>query len=84
MQSIHGSTWSHNRRTFQQPSEDLDAVQLDSCRLADINKILAVLFMNPKFGVPVIPQSGRAGMVELCSYISTIDYFVVSGKKSVL
>ncbi|KAJ5611475.1 L-galactonate dehydratase [Penicillium herquei] len=76
----------NNRVMFKQllQAEALDAVQRDACRLAGINEILAVLLMSAKFGVPVVPHSGGAGMVELCSHISTIDYVVVSGKKSIL
>src|SRR5699024_4294290 len=65
-------------------AEAIDAVQLDACRLASVNEILTVLLMSSKFGVPVVPHSGGAGMVELCSHISTIDFVVVSGKKSIL
>ncbi|KAI0098016.1 enolase C-terminal domain-like protein [Nemania sp. FL0031] len=76
----------NNRVMFKQllQAEATDAVQLDACRLASVNEILAVLLMAAKFGVPVVPHSGGAGMVELCSHISTIDFVVVSGKKSIL
>lgn len=40
--------------------------------------------MGAKFGIPVVPHSGGAGMVELCSHISTIDYVAVSSKKRIL
>ncbi|KAL2865081.1 enolase C-terminal domain-like protein [Aspergillus lucknowensis] len=76
----------NNRVMFKQllQAHALDAVQLDACRLASINEILAVLLLSAKFGVPVVPHSGGAGMVELCSHISTIDFVAVSGKKSIL
>ncbi|KAI1121212.1 enolase C-terminal domain-like protein [Nemania abortiva] len=76
----------NNRVMFKQllQAEATDAVQLDACRLASVNEILAVLLMAAKFNVPVVPHSGGAGMVELCSHISTIDFVVVSGKKSIL
>ena len=76
----------NNRVMFKQllQAGALDAVQLDACRLASINEILSVLLMSAKFGVPVVPHSGGAGMVELCSHISTIDFVVVCGKKSIL
>lgn len=76
----------NNRVMFKQllQAEALDAVQLDALRLASINEILSVLLMSAKFGVPVVPHSGGAGMVELCSHISTIDFVAVSGKKSIL
>jgi len=76
----------NNRIIFKQllQAETIDAVQLDTCRLASINEILAVLFLAAKHSVPVVPHSGGAGMVELCSHISTIDYICVSGKPSIL
>ncbi|OAQ63689.1 L-galactonate dehydratase [Pochonia chlamydosporia 170] len=76
----------NNRVMFKQllQAEALDAVQLDACRLASVNEILTVLLMSAKFGVAVVPHSGGAGMVELCSHISTIDFIVVSGKGSIL
>ncbi|KAK5709940.1 hypothetical protein LTR17_019328 [Elasticomyces elasticus] len=76
----------NNRVMFKQllQAEALDAVQLDACRLASVNEILAVLLLSAKFGVPVVPHSGGAGMVELCSHISTIDFVVISGKQSIL
>jgi L-galactonate dehydratase len=76
----------NNRVMFKQflQAQALDAVQLDACRLCSVNEILAVLLMSAKFGVPVVPHSGGAGMVELCSHISIIDFVVVSGKKSIL
>ena len=76
----------NNRVMFKQllQAEALDAVQLDACRLCSVNEILAVLLLAAKFNVPVVPHSGGAGMVELCSHISTIDYVAVSGKQSIL
>lgn len=76
----------NNRVMFKQllQASALDAVQLDACRLASVNEILSVLLLAAKFGVPVVPHSGGAGMVGLCSHISTIDFVVVSGKKSIL
>lgn len=65
-------------------AQALDAVQLDACRLCGVNEILSVLLLAAKFSVPVIPHSGGAGMVELCTHISTIDFVCVSGKESIL
>jgi L-galactonate dehydratase len=64
--------------------EALDAVHLDACRLAGVNEIFAVLLMSAKFSVPVVPHYGGAGIVELCSHISTIDFVAASGKQSIL
>ncbi|KPI41910.1 L-galactonate dehydratase [Cyphellophora attinorum] len=76
----------NNRVMFKQllQANALDAVQLDACRLCSVNEILSVLLLAAKFNVPVVPHSGGAGMVELCSHISTIDFVCVSGKESIL
>lgn len=76
----------NNRVMFKQllQADALDAVQLDACRLCGVNEILAVLLLAHKFNVPVVPHSGGAGMVELCSHISTIDFVAVSGRQSIL
>ncbi|RSH90476.1 hypothetical protein EHS25_001081 [Saitozyma podzolica] len=76
----------NNRVMFKQllQAEALDALQLDALRLSGMNEILSVLLLAAKFGVPIVPHSGGAGMTELCSHISTIDFVVVSGKKSIL
>lgn len=76
----------NNRVMFKQllQANALDAVQLDACRMAGVNEILSVLLLSAKFGVPVVPHSGGAGMVELCAHISTVDFVAVSSKKSIL
>ncbi|RXK40268.1 hypothetical protein M231_02382 [Tremella mesenterica] len=72
----------NNRVMFKQllQAEALDAVQLDAMRLCGINEILAVLLMSAKYGIPVIPHSGGAGMTELCAHVSTLDFVSISGK----
>jgi L-galactonate dehydratase len=40
--------------------------------------------MAAKFNVPIVPHSGGVGLPEYTQHLSTIDYVVVSGKKSVL
>ena len=37
-----------------------------------------------RFGIPIVPHSGGVGLPEYTQHLSTIDYVVVSGKKSVL
>ncbi|WVQ65308.1 uncharacterized protein L199_003484 [Kwoniella botswanensis] len=76
----------NNRVMFKQllEAQAIDAVQLDAFRLSGMNEILSVLLLAAKFGVPVVPHSGGCGMTEACAHISTIDYVVVSGKKSIL
>ncbi|KAK3995848.1 enolase C-terminal domain-like protein [Cladorrhinum sp. PSN332] len=75
-----------NRVIFKQllASHAIDVCQIDACRLGGVNEVLAVLLMAKKYGVPVVPHSGGVGLPEYTQHLSTIDYVVVSGKKSVL
>jgi len=62
----------------------IDVCQIDACRLGGVNEVLAVLLLAAKFGVPIVPHSGGVGLPEYTQHLSTIDYVVVSGKKSLL
>lgn len=62
----------------------IDVCQIDACRLGGVNEVLAVLLMAKKFNVPIVPHSGGVGLPEYTQHLSTIDYVVVSGSKSVL
>ncbi|KAK4166453.1 enolase C-terminal domain-like protein [Cladorrhinum sp. PSN259] len=75
-----------NRVVFKQllMSGAIDVCQIDACRLGGVNEVLAVLLMAKKYGVPIVPHSGGVGLPEYTQHLSTIDYVVVSGKKSVL
>ncbi|KAF1982708.1 mandelate racemase/muconate lactonizing protein-like protein [Aulographum hederae CBS 113979] len=75
-----------NRVVFKQLIQTgaIDVCQIDACRLGGVNEVLAVLLMAAKFGVPIVPHSGGVGLPEYTQHLSTIDYVVVSGKKSVL
>ncbi|KOS22694.1 L-galactonate dehydratase [Escovopsis weberi] len=75
-----------NRVMFKQllMTGAIDFCQVDACRLGGVNEVLAVLLMAKKFKVPVVPHSGGVGLPEYTQHLSTIDYVVVSGKKSVL
>ncbi len=53
-------------------------VQVDSCRLAGPNEILAVMLMAEKFGLPVCPHAGGVGLCELIQHMSIVDYICVS------
>ncbi|GAA5878887.1 hypothetical protein JCM16303_007220 [Sporobolomyces ruberrimus] len=72
---------AQNRMIFKQllQAEAIDACQIDSCRLAGINEILAVMLMSARFGVPVVPHAGGVGLCEMVIHLSIIDYLVVSG-----
>lgn len=45
-------------------ADAIDVCQIDSCRLAGINEILAVLLMAAKKGVPVCPHAGGVGLTN--------------------
>ncbi|KAK8053555.1 L-galactonate dehydratase [Apiospora saccharicola] len=62
----------------------IDVCQIDACRMGGVNEVLAVLLMAKKFGVPIVPHSGGVGLPEYTQHLSTIDYVVVSGTRSVL
>ncbi|KAI0174233.1 mandelate racemase/muconate lactonizing enzyme domain-containing protein [Pestalotiopsis sp. NC0098] len=75
-----------NRVVFKQliASGAIDVCQIDACRIGGVNEVLAVLLMAKKHGVPIVPHSGGVGLPEYTQHLSTIDYVVVSGKRSVL
>ncbi|KAF2824249.1 mandelate racemase/muconate lactonizing protein-like protein [Ophiobolus disseminans] len=75
-----------NRVMFKQflAAGAIDICQIDACRLGGVNEVIAVLLMAAKFNVPIVPHSGGVGLPEYTQHLSTIDYVVVSGKKSVL
>jgi len=57
---------AHNRIVFKQllQVDAIDVVQIDSCRLAGVREVLAVLLMAAKFGKPVCPHVGGVGLCE--------------------
>ncbi|PWY96842.1 enolase C-terminal domain-like protein [Testicularia cyperi] len=72
---------AHNRMTFKQllQADAIDVVQIDSCRLAGVNEILAVMLMAKKFGKIVCPHAGGVGLCEYVVHLSLIDYICISG-----
>jgi len=75
-----------NRVVFKQllQAKAVDIIQPDACRVGGVNEVLAILLLARKFGVPIVPHSGGVGLPEYTQHLSTIDYVVVSGQKSVL
>lgn len=69
-----------NRIIFKQfiENDSLDIVQIDSCRLASINEILAVYLMAAKLNKPVCPHAGGVGLCEYVQHLSMIDYVQIS------
>ena len=53
--------------------------QIDSCRMAGVNEVLAVLLLAAKFGVAVCPHAGGVGLCEYVRHLAMVDYIVVSG-----
>ena len=70
-----------NRVMFKQfmTSGALDYCQIDSCRLAGVNEVLAVLMMANELNIPVCPHAGGVGLCEYVQHLSMIDYVCISG-----
>ena len=58
----------------------IDVVQLDNCRLAGLNEVLAVLLMAAKYELPVCPHAGGVGLPQYVQHISMIDYLCFSAR----
>jgi L-fuconate dehydratase len=72
---------AHNAVMFKQflQAGAIDVCQIDSCRVASVNEILAIMLMAAKFGVPVCPHAGGVGLCEYVQHLSIFDYLCVSG-----
>lgn len=70
----------HNAVMFKQLMQAgaIGFAQVDSCRLAGPNEILAVMLLAEKFGIPVCPHAGGVGLCELIQHMSFVDYICVS------
>ena len=70
----------HNAVMFKQflQAGALGFCQIDSCRLAGVNEVVAVLLLADAFGVPVCPHAGGVGLCEYVQHISMFDYVAVS------
>ena len=73
----------HNRVMFKQlfQAAAIDVCQIDACRSAGVNEVLAVMLMAAEVGVPVCPHAGGVGLCELVQHLSVIDY-VASAARS--
>jgi L-fuconate dehydratase len=83
---VHGigvATGEHcpNRVVFKQllQAKAIAFCQIDFCRLAGVNEVVAVLLLAAKFGVPVCPHAGGVGLCEYVQHASIFDYIAVSG-----
>jgi L-fuconate dehydratase len=70
-----------NRVMFKQllQAHAIGVCQVDACRVAGVNEVLAILLMAAKFGVPVCPHAGGVGLCEYVQHLSIFDYLRVSG-----
>ena len=73
---------AQNRVIFKQLLQ-LGAIsycQIDACRLAGVNEVLAVLLLAAKSGVPVCPHAGGVGLCELVQHLAAFDYVPLGGE----
>jgi L-fuconate dehydratase len=70
-----------NRVVFKQlmQARAIAYCQIDFCRLAGVNEVVAVLLLAAHFGVPVCPHAGGVGLCEYAPHASIFDYIAVSG-----
>jgi L-fuconate dehydratase len=80
---IRVATGEHvmNRIVFKQlfQAQAIDVCQIDACRVAGVNEILAILLLAKKFDVPVCPHAGGVGLCEYVQHLAVFDYIAVSG-----
>ncbi|RAN32206.1 enolase C-terminal domain-like protein [Hyphomonas pacifica] len=72
---------AHNRVMFKQflQAQAIGFCQIDACRLAGVNEVIAVMMMADKAGIPVCPHAGGVGLCEYVQHLSMIDYVCISG-----
>jgi len=70
-----------NRIVFKQllQAEAIGFCQIDACRLAGVNEVVAVLLLAAHYGVPVCPHAGGVGLCELVQHLSLFNYIAVTG-----
>jgi L-fuconate dehydratase len=70
-----------NRVVFKQlfQADAIDVCQIDACRVAGVNEVLAILLLARKFGIPVCPHAGGVGLCEYVQHLAVFDYIAVSG-----
>ncbi len=70
-----------NRILFKQMLQAgaIDILQIDACRVAGVNEVIAILLLAAKFGVPVCPHAGGVGLCEYVQHLAAFDYLSVSG-----
>ena len=80
---IRVATGEHvqNRIVFKQllQADAIDVCQIDACRVAGVNEVLAILLLAKKFDVPVCPHAGGVGLCEYVQHLAVFDFVAVSG-----
>jgi L-fuconate dehydratase len=68
-----------NRVIFKQlmQAEAIGVCQVDACRVAGVNEVLAILLLAAKHGVPVCPHAGGVGLCEYVQHLAIFDYLRV-------
>jgi len=71
----------HNRVMFKQflSAGAISFCQIDACRVASINEVVAILLLAKRFGVPVCPHAGGVGLCELVVHLAAFDAVRVAG-----
>jgi L-fuconate dehydratase len=70
-----------NRVIFKQlfQAGAIGTCQVDACRMAGVNEVLATVLMAAKFGVPVCPHAGGVGLCEYVQHVSIFDFLRIGG-----
>jgi L-fuconate dehydratase len=73
---------AQNRVIFKQllQQDAISFCQIDACRLAGVNEVVAVLLLAARFGVPVCPHAGGVGLCELVQHLAAFDYVALGGE----
>lgn len=68
-----------NRVIFKQllQADAIGVMQIDACRVAGVNEVLAELLLAAKFGVPVCPHAGGVGLCEYVQHLAIFDFLRV-------
>lgn len=71
----------HNRVMFKQflQAQALSFCQIDACRVASVNEVVAILLLCARFGVVVCPHAGGVGLCELVVHLAAFDAICVGG-----
>jgi L-fuconate dehydratase len=68
-----------NRVIFKQllQAEAIGVMQIDACRVAGVNEVLAELLLAAKYQTAVCPHAGGVGLCEYVQHLAIFDYLRV-------